>query len=62
MQRIATLRSLNKEAAALLHIRQICERCRIEICWADILKAITDIASFGGALHDRQRTEEIRIL
>lgn len=59
-QKIATLCSTNKEAASILYVRETVGRPRIEEEQPELLKAIADVAIFGGATHNRWRTEEIR--
>lgn len=59
-QKIATFCSTNKAAASILYVRETVGRPRIEEDQPELLKAIADVAIFGGVTHDRRRIEEIR--
>lgn len=51
---------MNKEAAAVLKVRNKIGRPHIEEDQPELLQRIIDIVTLGGAAHDRRRTEEIR--
>lgn len=51
---------INKEAAAVLKVRNKIGRPHIEEDQPELLQSIIDIVTLGGAAHDRRRTEEIR--
>lgn len=59
-QALSILKNENPDTAKALHFREAPGRPRIEDDQPELLKAIIDIAMFGGAADSRRRTELIR--
>lgn len=59
-RKLESICTANEGAASILRVRKTVGRPRIEEDQSELCKAIVDIATFGGAAHDRRRTEEIR--
>lgn len=59
-RKLTELCASSDEAASSLKLRNVAGRPRIEHDQPEILQAIIDLATFGGAAQDRRRTEEIR--